>query len=213
MPQVPAFGDERVYPRVCGGTHPPHPPHPGIRGLSPRMRGNRRQMERRRLEQRSIPAYAGEPPRRKAPRTRYEVYPRVCGGTAQSQRGGILAYGLSPRMRGNRGPGGRWAGWGGSIPAYAGEPGRTTTSAPTGRVYPRVCGGTGQNAAPILRGNGLSPRMRGNPEAPANAVQPDRSIPAYAGEPHSWAVIPAGAAVYPRVCGGTRARLAASMPN
>ena len=52
------------------------------------------------------------------------------------------------------------------------------------RVYPRVCGGTGNDGGSFVHHLGLSPRVRGNPGAgnAARAVyQP----------------------VYPRVCGGT----------
>ena len=70
-------------------------------------------------------------------------------------------------------------------------------------VYPRVCGGTGDddgNAAVVA---GLSPRVRGNLGIAAVAVVFLGSIPACAGEPGA----PGGSGlccpVYPRVCGGT----------
>ena len=50
-----------VYPRVCGGTFAPSQIGGNPRGLSPRMRGNRRRRIARAVEQGSIPAYAGEP--------------------------------------------------------------------------------------------------------------------------------------------------------
>ena len=51
----------RVYPRVCGGTgHRPGWSTPS-RGLSPRVRGNRRRSGRRQGDGGSIPACAGEP--------------------------------------------------------------------------------------------------------------------------------------------------------
>ena len=52
----------RVYPRVCGGTNRGVAQRQRVRGLSPRVRGNRRNTLRRALRQRSIPACAGEPP-------------------------------------------------------------------------------------------------------------------------------------------------------
>ena len=60
-PAHPASWNPVVYPRVCGGTTRPHPPHPGIRGLSPRMRGNLAMGLGLLVNVRSIPAYAGEP--------------------------------------------------------------------------------------------------------------------------------------------------------
>ena len=51
--------------------------------------------------------------------------------------------------------------------------------------------------------HGLSPRMRGNRHVPAHNDDPQRSIPAYAGEPTSETSPTTGSRVYPRVCGGT----------
>ena len=51
----------RVYPRVCGGTPPCWKSLTTCRGLSPRVRGNRRKGRRQYGAARSIPACAGEP--------------------------------------------------------------------------------------------------------------------------------------------------------
>ena len=112
----------RVYPRVCGGT-----PVCGIFrlsyiGLSPRMRGNRGGRLYRRLCDRSIPAYAGEPRPYTTQTYSVRVYPRVCGGTPAAQYSGNTAPGLSPRMRGNQYAGTVSPDEDASIPAYAGEP-------------------------------------------------------------------------------------------
>ena len=50
-----------VYPRVCGGTLYRCKQPRRSRGLSPRMRGNRRRIPLGDAPPRSIPAYAGEP--------------------------------------------------------------------------------------------------------------------------------------------------------
>ena len=71
-----------VYPRVCGGT--PRWTREGeyLYGLSPRVRGNLRQLVHQGDMIGSIPACAGEPSQR-TPRFRpAAVYPRVCGGTS-----------------------------------------------------------------------------------------------------------------------------------
>ena len=153
----------RVYPRVCGGTHFP--------------------IYRLAQTTRSIPACAGEP----WPRCRFwrptgvyprvcggtvclsicqvndlRVYPRVCGGTRYVTEREFMITGLSPRVRGNHklpaipGVNDR------SIPACAGEPitfGATKEKEP---VYPRVCGGTRPRSRPSSHASGLSPRVRGN---------------------------------------------------
>ena len=75
----------RVYPRVCGGTALETYATYRDRGLSPRVRGNRRRVRRRR-------------------RPGTTVYPRVCGGPSPRRRCGQRERweGLSPRVRGNR---------------------------------------------------------------------------------------------------------------
>ncbi len=54
--------DSKVYPRVCGGTVLLDLPVDCLRGLSPRVRGNRLSGRRFRPRRGSIPACAGEPP-------------------------------------------------------------------------------------------------------------------------------------------------------
>ena len=92
----------------------------------------------------------------------------------------------------------------GSIPAYAGEPDSGPYPHSRRKVYPRVCGGTPAWALGTQILGGLSPRMRGNPSRGRRARGLDGSIPAYAGEPGGSSAGGGGAAVYPRVCGGTR---------
>ena len=112
----------RVYPRACGGT----PSGPFLtmftQGLSPRMRGNRRHGARGTQYKGSIPAHAGEPRGLKRWSKTTGVYPRACGGTGLNAKTAFFAAGLSPRMRGNRGPSDVVCGVVGSIPAHAGEP-------------------------------------------------------------------------------------------
>ena len=153
-------------------------------GLSPRVRGNQASGRSQEAAEGSIPAGAGEP----------------ASSSGCCSRG----TGLSPRVRGNpRGvapshprPG--------SIPAGAGEPGTPGPARIRIRVYPRGCGGTASLGGPLLRGLGLSPRVRGNPRPASVSARLKGSIPAGAGEP----TLPRGLAgsrrVYPRGCGGTR---------
>ena len=111
------------------------------------------------------------------------VYPRVCGGTSSNSSPCSMISGLSPRVRGNLVGVGGGGGWGGSIPACAGEPIPKPVAVDPGWVYPRVCGG---NHADCRKLN-----------------MKTRSIPACAGEPVVTDPVPADARVYPRVCGGT----------
>ena len=133
----------RVYPRVCGGTKHARTHNVPCSGLSPRVRGNRDRDPGAADCRGSIPACAGEPSRGWARWLQSAVYPRVCGGTPTDPRVDTLAEGLSPRVRGNRGPAMSSGVTSGSIPACAGEPGVAEALGIDVRVYPRVCGGTG----------------------------------------------------------------------
>ena len=192
-----------VYPRVCGGTSRSSYVVPFVRGLSPRVRGNRPGGSPRVVLEGSIPACAGEPWRRQASRTSRRVYPRVCGGTNCDSADSGIVKGLSPRVRGNPPRPSLPYFSHGSIPACAGEPPRRRSRPPQGSVYPRVCGGTTRGRRCCRSHPGLSPRVRGNPWRGDSSLATTRSIPACAGEPRSGARPWRGDRVYPRVCGGT----------
>ncbi len=118
----PARRWKKVYPRVCGGTVEIPECLDNLRGLSPRVRGNRWAWPTRVVWSGSIPACAGEPVVHCVAPLRLRVYPRVCGGTVLGFTAPIAAQGLSPRVRGNP-----IAAWRPrlvvrSIPACAGEP-------------------------------------------------------------------------------------------
>ena len=111
---------------------------------------------------RSIPACAGEPGTADPALHQLRVYPRVCGGTALAGAERLNDQGLSPRVRGNPQSVGEEEYWTGSIPACAGEPLTTADPLIFVRVYPRVCGGTGNTEVSFDSERGLSPRVRGN---------------------------------------------------
>ena len=196
-------GLRRVYPRVCGGTADPRSYVPFGLGLSPRVRGNRSGVRLAGDGAGSIPACAGEPSPAPPGLHRRGVYPRVCGGTANTDDAKHTMYGLSPRVRGNPTSLALSGNPARSIPACAGEPAVTERRREPYTVYPRVCGGTcGLPGAVVRRGVyprvcggtllccplrgaicGLSPRVRGNlAQFPVN-LGCDGSIPACAGEP------------------------------
>ena len=192
-----------VYPRVCGGTSPMADDVRRVKGLSPRVRGNLLGDHRRFRFPGSIPACAGEPRRAARMSSMSEVYPRVCGGTQSNFARVRTNRGLSPRVRGNRLIKGLRRNATGSIPACAGEPPPLPRDLGQTRVYPRVCGGTGQLSVSGYGAQGLSPRVRGNRPQYALPDQSARSIPACAGEPYGPPRVCVGRWVYPRVCGGT----------
>ena len=151
-----------VYPRVCGEPRRGGSILAGLRGLSPRVRGNPDCLFLHGHWHGSIPACAGEPPARPPLRLYLEVYPRVCGGTEPFPATFYLWDGLSPRVRGNLHSMFAKLSTTGSIPACAGEPVAIPNADGTVTVYPRVCGGTRFGPKNHCRNPGLSPRVRGN---------------------------------------------------
>ena len=91
-----------VYPRVCGGTDTLLDGVEYHEGLSPRVRGNRVMQLPTDIDQRSIPACAGEPTTVLSSVMASRVYPRVCGGTERVGDAPDGDMGLSPRVRGNQ---------------------------------------------------------------------------------------------------------------
>ena len=125
------------------------------------------------------------------------------GGTADLVHQNFGHRGLSPRGRGNLCLGSLIGLPSGSIPAWAGEPLDDDGGRVVSGVYPRVGGGTGPRFACPVIGPGLSPRGRGNPVPGGRRRKPERSIPAWAGEPLNPSEISVAQGVYPRVGGGT----------
>ncbi len=76
-----ALRSHGVYPRVYGGTSFWAATAYGVKGLSPRVRGNRTRWRSRLLSARSIPACTGEPQAFHENEAIQRVYPRVYGGT------------------------------------------------------------------------------------------------------------------------------------
>ena len=169
----------------------------GLSGLSPRGRGNRGSGEWRRRRARSIPAWAGKPPRAGLGTGPVAVYPRVGGETLLAISVSITTNGLSPRGRGNPGELVIEVGQLGSIPAWAGKPATEPAAKPLSRVYPRVGGETPRSRSSRAKCAGLSPRGRGNPVQGDYAGAGLGSIPAWAGKPSPASSAAAGSRVYP----------------
>ena len=195
----------RVYPRAYGGTSLGGAAYIPLRGLSPRIRGNRRRERRRPQRSGSIPAHTGEPVAMALMGERFRVYPRAYGGTPSSRTraygsgvyprayGGTRSMalvaaatvGLSPRIRGNHVSGDVGVVVRGSIPAHTGEPRSPGGVGTLHGVYPRAYGGTRERVLRPRDGGGLSPRIRGNPRCTKRSSQGPGSIPAHTGEPSS----------------------------
>ena len=202
-----------VYPRVCGGNGGGNSRGHRRGGLSPRVRGKRKDPATATASRGSIPACAGETCIICWVDRRSEVYPRVCGGNGTYRSLLPGGGGLSPRVRGKH----LWFAlpekYRGSIPACAGETYAQPGPAGPAQVYPRVCGGNALGLGRRWRWRGLSPRVRGkHPPGVAGTVG-RRSIPACAGETTSYLMPGSPAMVYPRVCGGNWETLTLTGPR
>ncbi len=195
-----------VHPRACGGAFGGVLEGRVLYGPSPRLRGSRPFRGIWHLSTRSIPAPAGEPGGRPAPRTSTPVHPRACGGARTASSAKPMIAGPSPRLRGSLERGRRSGAIAGSIPAPAGEPGSDLPADREQRVHPRACGGA------WIRGDlrpvrlGPSPRLRGSRPGDGRVGCAEGSIPAPAGEPAIRATAWSRPGVHPRACGGARSR-------
>ncbi len=177
------------------------------RAQSPQVRGNRSLSLWRTSLARSIPAGAGEPVQGADLRGAMRVYPRRCGGTRRSMTRTRSRTGLSPQVRGNRGPAHTPCWHAGSIPAGAGNPtrrrrpGGCSGSIPAGAGEPGTTGRWSRRPA-----RGLPPQVRGNLLVLPGAARNLGSIPAGAGEPSTGSSRRSRRRVYPRRCGGTHGR-------
>ena len=200
-----------VHPRVGGGARGSNLAALPDEGPSPRGRGSPRRVDAHQYRRRSIPAWAGEPPRsRHRPGCRW-VHPRVGGGARRRAEYFLLCEGPSPRGRGSRRDQIRCDSWHGSIPAWAGEPLIAQTEGGAAGVHPRVGGGANIRVGDTGGLRGPSPRGRGSRAAPPGRDRLGGSIPAWAGEPagRCWPWPASG--VHPRVGGGARYRVRPKM--
>ena len=130
------------HPRVGGGDSWSLPFTRQIEGPSPRGRGRRRDIRRCQRCVGTIPAWAGETPRRRQSAVWHRDHPRVGGGDRVTKHARTVATGPSPRGRGRRERGELRPVDAGTIPAWAGETATTHRPTPTGRDHPRVGGET-----------------------------------------------------------------------
>ena len=139
-PRRPSRSSSGAYPRVGGAASPCAAVNASRRGLSPRGRGSHEGATETFTWTRPIPAWAGQPAARMRRRPAARAYPRV-GGAARMVHWKVwVASGLSPRGRGSPAAHRRGTGRNGPIPAWAGQPFRSTGAGPSGRAYPRVGG-------------------------------------------------------------------------
>ena len=170
-------------------------------GSSPRVRGTALFARIRSDLSRFIPACAGNSRGRPRRRRCISVHPRVCGEQNDGPGAFRQTVGSSPRVRGTAAErpavlrGARF------IPACAGNSQNLQNHDHDPTVHPRVCGEQAIALGKKHRAGGSSPRVRGTGFAQNPLVEPDRFIPACAG--NSAPTLSRGicAPVHPRVCG------------
>ena len=133
------------------------------------------------------------------------------GGSEREIEYWIDDVGRSPRGRGKPATAAREACMGGSIPAWAGEALFDNSELHLVGVDPRVGGGSRGASDKYLVRAGRSPRGRGKLARSCNTCALGRSIPAWAGEARHDATVFRQRRVDPRVGGGSRRTISASM--
>ena len=191
-----------VHPRACGGNGAVIVVFQVGSGPSPRLRGKHQVPAPGAGRLRSIPAPAGETPKRLTARRYRRVHPRACGGNFSSCLASSPRCGPSPRLRGKLHADVGVGSADGSIPAPAGETSLRAWHLRRAAVHPRACGGNGSQPAVRLKSVGPSPRLRGKRHQPMVELQRFRSIPAPAGETSGTRTGGRPPPVHPRACGG-----------
>ncbi len=200
----PAARGTRVHPRIRGAAWTNIDGPKFFQGPSPHTRGSPSRSSSRASSLGSIPAYAGQPLRRRARVQGCRVHPRIRGAAYASNSLSRANTGPSPHTRGSRGKHRGRQLYRGSIPAYAGQPRSSSRARTSARVHPRIRGAASVIAAPACFAPGPSPHTRGSP-LQCGPVAPARgSIPAYAGQPPSPPSNLATGRVHPRIRGAAR---------
>ncbi len=193
-----------VHPRACGE-------HLTIRrealyasGSSPRLRGTYGDGLHEQSIHRFIPAPAGNiwhPMTLKTPGT---VHPRACGEHLEDGGCAFNNPGSSPRLRGTFFQRGNRLVLRRFIPAPAGNIISSRVSAAITSVHPRACGEHSRGGNGLYFWSGSSPRLRGTCACARVPLEPERFIPAPAGNIGQMSIKMMAIAVHPRACGEHR---------
>ncbi len=170
------------HPRACGANFSVAHAWRALPGSSPRMRGKPVFCPVFFTTARIIPAHAGQTSAvRHAPSTTTD-HPRACGANGDWETFCRTVTGSSPRMRGKLRLCGGDCRVRRIIPAHAGQTTALPSASRSPSDHPRACGA---NVAANDMGDGVtgsSPRMRGKHGTIKHAADPDRIIPAHAGQ-------------------------------
>ena len=189
------------HPRACGANRRVRRGGGHGAGSSPRMRGKPSGCSPHPWEPRIIPAHAGQTRKQSHRRRRKTDHPRACGANLL----GVGLYcgfrGSSPRMRGKQlhTPGGRTQRR--IIPAHAGQTKQSHRRRRRKTDHPRACGANAVLQSALVVAAGSSPRMRGKPRPGTRRSNPERIIPAHAGQTHAKRRRQCPVTDHPRACG------------
>ena len=190
-----------VHPRECGERQRGRFFFPDSDGSSPRVRGTLVGHCHDAIDQRFIPASAGNASRREPAKRDQPVHPRECGERRVAAAVVRRGSGSSPRVRGTLSPSELRRLLARFIPASAGNALPAVRRSKVGSVHPRECGERAFVLIKLGKRVGSSPRVRGTPTAANHDRLADRFIPASAGNASRRNRRSRRGAVHPRECG------------
>ena len=179
---VMSFYIPEAHPRACGENRTRGVWDPGFQGSSPRVRGKLQSLDRLVLAAGLIPARAGKTWRGRGAGGRPGAHPRACGENLIRQPEAGRPRGSSPRVRGKHRRCNSSKQDRGLIPARAGKTSSRGSSSRSIGAHPRACGENYTLCTFYTVQTGSSPRVRGKPENPREALELYRLIPARAGK-------------------------------
>ncbi len=190
-----------VHPRGCGELSYANLILSLKNGSSPRVRGTRKYFTKKDLDQRFIPAGAGNSLSTQSHKLFGAVHPRGCGELIITAQQKALINGSSPRVRGTPNNINPIINDNRFIPAGAGNSFDVIFNKTAIAVHPRGCGELCNNARLACRAGGSSPRVRGTLITTRNIVVVARFIPAGAGNSYAYEGRKQCRPVHPRGCG------------
>ena len=190
-----------VHPRMRGERHLVTRMDPCQDGSSPHVRGTPTAPEAETLRSRFIPACAGNAHPLRACIRCQSVHPRMREERTRGRPISEERIGSSPHTRGTRRPRVRSHKTRRFIPACAGNAAGADPRTGPASVHPRMRGERVRWAAAPSSISGSSPHVRGMPACRFNNIDPDRFIPACAGNASRISATCSATPVHPRMCG------------
>ena len=189
------------HPRACGEHNTGSQLFRPSGGSSPRMRGTLRCLQAACLDERIIPAHAGNTGTQGRTLQQGRDHPRACGEHITISKMPEDRMGSSPRMRGTQTVVYLKDVPTGIIPTHAGNTVFVQLMRGSNRDHPRACGEHFFQPVCTLGQEGSSPRMRGTHFAKLDIKLTPRIIPAHAGNTLVLSALEALQEDHPRACG------------